>query len=227
MKNQYFGDFGDYQKFSLLKALRDVGGLKITVHWMKTADDLSSDGKKIKYLGAPEVWAGYDNDIFEFLKGHIHAKRRDLALYEKSTHAGGIRFINDHIESPESRASMLEDVRKDKASDLIFFDPDNGIEVASTNKKTLHKYALWSDMETAFNAGKSVLIYQHFSRQNREVFIKDKIVEMRRRFPTAHVQSIKVKHSVYFLICKKAKLRGIQKALAWYADVWKDIAVVN
>jgi len=227
MKNQYFGDFGDYQKFSLLKILRDVGGLKIAVHWMKTADDLSSDGNKIKYLENVGVWRKYDEGVFDFLKGHVAARRRDLRLYERSSHASGIRFINDHIEDPSRRLAMLVAIAKDKESDLIFFDPDNGIEVASTNKKTLHKYVLWSDMEAALSSGKSVLVYQHFSRQNREAFIKGKKQELQKRFPKAEVVSVRVRNSVYFFLCREKDLASIRKALGSYAAIWREHTAVS
>ncbi len=55
MKDQYFGDFGDYQKISLLKKLKTTG-LTITAYWMKTKDDQSTDGKHITYLTKPELW---------------------------------------------------------------------------------------------------------------------------------------------------------------------------
>ena len=97
MKNQYFGDFGDYQKLSLLKCLRDEGKLNITVHWMKTKDDASTDGKRITYLNDPVNWDSFDKEIFNFLKGHIDLKKRDLALYETSHHAKGLKFVNDHM----------------------------------------------------------------------------------------------------------------------------------
>ena len=71
MKNQYFGDFGDYQKFSLLKHLRDLFGLKIVVHWMKTKDDSRNDGSKIMYLSNISKWSVFEPEIFDFLTKHL------------------------------------------------------------------------------------------------------------------------------------------------------------
>ena len=49
MKNQYFGDVGDYGKYGMLRFLAD-NGIKIAVNWYLTPDDGSNDGKHITYL---------------------------------------------------------------------------------------------------------------------------------------------------------------------------------
>ena len=226
MKNQYFGDFGDYQKFSFLKTLRDIGGFQITVHWMKTLDDGGTDGKRIGYLDKEHIWASFDKDIFAFIKGHIAQKKRDLALYEQSTHALGIKFLSEHIESPKKRLELLDRICKDKESDLIFFDPDNGIEVKSTSPKTIHKYVLWSDINTAFDSGKSVLVYQHFSRKNRDLFIQEKLAEFKNHFEM-DVFAIKVKHSVYFLLVQSSYLQRVRQSLAEYSNIWSSLVSVR
>lgn len=226
MKNQYFGDFGDYQKFSLLKMLRDVGRFKITTHWMKTTDDGGADGRHIGYLKKPQTWNSFDKSIFDFIKKHVDNKTRNLALYEKSAHAIGIKFVNDHVENPKKRLKLLDEIRNDKKSNLIFFDPDNGIEVKSTNSRNVHKYVLWGDIETTFNSGKSVLIYQHFSRKNRDVFIKEKLDEMRDRF-SADIFAIKVEYSVYFLLAQRHHVSNIRKSLAGYSSIWKSRCCIH
>jgi hypothetical protein len=226
MKNQYFGDFGDYQKFSLLKTLRDEGNFKITVHWMKTADDGGSDGKHVTYLKDIESWQKFDKDIFDFIRKHISNKRRDLSLYEKSTHALGIQFLNDHIEDLGARNKLLDKIREDKKSDLIFFDPDNGIEVKSISVKSLHKYVTWEDIRVAFESGKSVLIYQHFSRKNRDIFIQEKLAGFETRL-NAKVFVIKVKYSVYFLLLQKVHKDRAQKSLKEYSKIWGSLALIR
>ncbi len=219
MKNQYFGDFGDYQKFSLLKHLRDSAKLNILVHWMKTKDDFSNDGAKIKYLSSPNEWASFEPEIFAFIDGHIKQEKRDLALYEKSEHAKNITFLSDFIENENVHAKLLEKIKTDQKSDLVFFDPDNGIEVKSTNPKNRHKYVTWANIKTAFEAGKSVLVYQHYSRMNRDKFIAAKLTEFKERFPQ-DVFVIKVKHSVYFLLPQIKHKKEIAKALQNYSTVW-------
>ena len=226
MKDQYFGDFGDYQKFSLLKLLRDTGGFKITVHWMKTKNDGGTDGKHITYLNDPATWNSYDKEIYDFLKHHVGRKKRNLALFEESAHASAINFIHDHIEDPQKRLKVLDKLSRDKSSNLIFFDPDNGIEVKSTNSKNVHKYVLWRDIEIAYASGKSILIYQHFSRKNREVFVQEKLQEIKSHLKV-NVFAVKVKHSVYFLLAQEKHKAKIKKSLATYKSTWRDLVSVS
>jgi hypothetical protein len=225
MKNQYFGDFGDYQKFSLLKHLRDLSGLKIIVHWMKTKDDSSNDGSKIKYLSNINEWSIFEPEIFDFLTKHLVLNMRDLSLYEKSHHGRDINFLNEYIEDENVRQKLLEYINNSD-SDLVFFDPDNGIEVKSTNFKNKHKYVTWSDIKTAFDSGKSVLVYQHYSRMNREKFVGQKLTEFKDRF-NEDVITIQVKHSVYFLLLQNKHKTRISDALKSYSVLWKDNAMVK
>ncbi len=225
MKNQYFGDFGDYQKFSLLKHLRDLSRLNIVVHWMKTRDDASGDGSKINYLFDVEKWHVFEPEIFDFLLKHLVLNMRDTSFYEKSCHANGINFLSEYIEDENVRCRLLKKI-KSHGADLVFFDPDNGIEVKSTNSQNRHKYVSWVDIRMAFESGNSVLIYQHYSRMNRDKFIAQKLTEFNNHFQK-DVFVIKVKHSVYFLLPQDKHKTVIFDTLKMYTSLWKDLAVVE
>ncbi|MDB4991778.1 MAG: hypothetical protein JWL75_23 [Parcubacteria group bacterium] len=224
MKDQYFGDFGDYQKVSLLRNLR-AQGLEVLVHWMKTRDDGGTDGKHITYLDTPEVWGGFDPDVYAFLKSKMNSGPRSLSHIEESEYCSGITFLGEYIENESTRKDLLERVIKSDA-DVVFFDPDNGIEVASTNKKNVHKYVIWAEMIEAFNAGKTVVVYQHFSRTNRENFINEKTTEIQKRI-AGPVVSIQVRHSVYFFLIQKEHRTKIMAAIAAFSSIWKNLAIVR
>ena len=227
MKDQYFGDFGDYQKMSFLKTLRDMGNFTTLVHWMKTKDDGSSDGRHITYLNDPARWGAYDADIFSFLKEKIDSgDKRSLSHIEKSSHMEGIKFIVDYIHNEEERRRISEEILKDESINLVFFDPDNGIEIKSINSKNKHKYVLLSEIAETYKSGRSVLVYQHFGRQNRDVFIGEKSKELEGA-TSGVVYSIQVKHSVYFFILHEKDTENIQGAIASFSDRWQDLAKVR
>lgn len=227
MKDQYFGDFGDYQKFSLLKTLRDIGKFKVTVHWVKTKDDGGNDGGRISYLENPVRWRFYDEEIFDFLKECVERGERKLSLFGKSVPASDMQFVSGILEVGGERLWLLEKMQKDKFSDLIFFDPDNGIEVQATNRRNRHKYVLWDEIDCAYGLGKSVLVYQHFPMmKNRDMFIREKLGDLKKRF-SCTIFAIKVTHSVYFLIAKKKHATNIHKALTSYSDTWKGLVSVK
>lgn len=225
MKDQYFADFGDYQKFSLLTCLRDIGKFKLCVHWMKTKDDTSNHGSRIGYLQEPAVWRHHDPDIFSFLAAQLPLKKRSLTAYEKSAHAVGILFAREHVEQAAQRTLLLESVCTNAAIEILFFDPDNGIEVKSTTKSNQQKFVLWSELKQAYAAGKTLLVYQHFTRKNRDVFIREKLEEIEKHLAIPAV-ALRVKHSVYFFIPQKRHRVRLEKSLKEYVRRWKDLALI-
>lgn len=225
MKDQYFGDFGDYQKIYLLKFLsKDT---RIIVHWMKTHDDGGTDGKHIAYLQKPEIWRSFEPDIFDFLSEKITTKKRSLSHIESSLYDARIRFIASSIEHEEDRKKILASICNNQESELVFFDPDNGIEVSSTNKRNIHKYVTWKEIEATFDSGKSVMVYQHFSRVAREKFVAEIAHNIRERIKAPVVLAVRVKHSAYFFILHKKHVTKVKKALNAFAHVWKDLAILQ
>ena len=67
MKVQYFGDVNDYRKFTLLRALAEVGQFKIGVCWMLTEADNSGYGDKRSYQRQPEKWRAFDPPLYDAL----------------------------------------------------------------------------------------------------------------------------------------------------------------
>ena len=56
--------------------------------------------------------------------------------------------------------------------DVVFLDPDNGLEVDSAKGKKLSKYVLLDELRSYINNGQSVVFYNHRSRkQVGEYFI--------------------------------------------------------
>ena len=64
-------------------------------------------------------------------------------------------------------------VKAASQSELVFLDPDNGLEVASRpfGRKYSSKYTYWREIAAIWETGASVLIYQHFRREKRDTFI--------------------------------------------------------
>ena len=85
MKNQYFGDIGDYGKYGLLKFLGDYG-VKVAVNWYLTKDDENKpgDGKYTKYLEKKDEYSKYDPDLFATLKEMVLPELgiRDVVQFE-------------------------------------------------------------------------------------------------------------------------------------------------
>jgi hypothetical protein len=59
------------------------------------------------------------------------------------------------------------------SGDLIFFDPDNGLEVSSVQRgrRNSSKYLYWDELAIALNENRSICAYQHFPRRPRTAFV--------------------------------------------------------
>lgn len=81
MKNQYFGDIGDYGKYGLLRCLAGQG-LSIAVNWYLTPDDASNDGSIRGYLSKEEDHR-YDPELYDTLQAMCAREEKDVRLFAK------------------------------------------------------------------------------------------------------------------------------------------------
>lgn len=207
MKNQYFGDINDYKKYSLIRHLSRWGQLKTVVCWLLTGDDKRQDGNNIQYLQQPNKWRKYDTNLYELLKQNVSVRGvRDVKVIEKSGLIANCSFFSKFLEdNMESRDEYFSEFLKfAEGSDLVFFDPDNGLEVKSIprGKKNSSKYLYWNEVQASFEAGHSVLIYQHFPRMDRESYIDNLVQHFRAITEAKRIFYYKTRHVVFFLLAQ-------------------------
>ena len=112
--------------------------------------------------------------------------------------------------------------------ELVFFDPDNGIEVDSTKygRRNSSKYLYWHEIERFWKAGHSLLIYQHFPRVPRQLFIEAKARELICRTGALEVISFRTSHVVFLLVPQRDRLDYFRGRSAVVEEVWgQQIAV--
>ena len=175
MKNQYFGDINDYKKYGLLRSVIGATKFRVLVAWMLTPDDGGTDGKFTGYLHRPNEYAHHDPELFQGLVDLITLEqRREVRLIEDAGLLSGAEYFSE--TTPDSGAARNEwfDTLLDGArdADLVFLDPDNGLEVKSRPYGCVQssKYLYWREVDALWSAGKSLLIYQHFIREKRSEF---------------------------------------------------------
>jgi hypothetical protein len=142
MKNQYFGDINDYRKYGLLRILSDNGRNRIAVCWMLTENDGRADGRKIEYLRNQATLREIDGELFDALHGAVLKGYRDVQAAEAARIIPSATYCREIMnKDPVVRASWFNKfLASARGSDLIFFDPDNGIEVKSCPK--VHKRSI-------------------------------------------------------------------------------------
>ncbi len=182
MKNQYVGDENDYRKYGLLRCLARGAEMSIGVVWMLTEDDGSKDGGKIDYLEKPWEWEHHDGSLFNGLKdivkgsGERNVRQvKDLGLLPRADYFEEV--LIDDVQ--RRRLFFAKGLERLAGKDLLFFDPDNGMEVPSKplgikGRKGSCKYLYFPEIKEAFQRGHSLLIYQHFAHEKRQTYIQQR-----------------------------------------------------
>jgi len=191
MQDRYTGDIGDFGKLGLLRWLAqpDSGTtVRLGVHWYLTLPEDNNDGEHRRYLDDPAQYRLCDAPLFDFLQRIRRAEvarpgelAREVAMLDASgLLPDGTRFFRDCLtpDGPHRAGSTaakerlarrtdlhLRAVERLQEAELVFVDPDNGIERKSRcHHKKGPKYVYLSELESFIDRGQSVLVYQHATR---------------------------------------------------------------
>lgn len=226
MKDQYFGDINDYRKYALLRALIGESDLRTTVCWMLTPPDDRPDGGKIGYLGQPQRWRAYDPDLYDWLRQTVLERNtREVGQIEAAGLLPRTRFHGAVVPAaPAERAAYMQSLQRlASASDLVFFDPDNGLEIPSVRPGSAGavRYLFWSEAAATFRMGASLLIYQHFARVRRERFIQGLALRLRQVCEGDPVLAIHTPHVLFLLVPRPGTGPDWRSRLAPLEATWR------
>lgn len=225
MQNRYVGDTGDFAKYFLLKKLTDQN-LKLGVNWCLVKDEShNEDGKHIGYLSKNlSIFKDIDETLYTALGNIIEQDKRSVAIIESSEILQqSTVFYSTPIPKGAHRFEWhAVSLKKFKNCDLIFYDPDNGLEVGSCGKlndKAI-KYTYLDELKIAFDLGKSIVVYQHTNRsKSLRQQIKDRIDQVSACLgidkDQINIASSSSGSSRFFIIVKQLKHEAaIEKALS-------------
>ncbi len=189
VKHQYYGDINDYWTYGLLRVLQQRMGWSIGICWMLTPPDGRNDGNKISYLNDVARYQPHDPRLFQALSQSVRAGRRHLAEFAQAELLQDAGYFDDPVPLSLEVRTRYWQAAEDRLEghDLVFFDPDNGLEIASVQRgqKNSDKY-LWLDEAQRFYArGQRLLLFQHFPRTQREPYLNKRCKEIRRAFTSS------------------------------------------
>jgi hypothetical protein len=207
VKEQYVGDVNDYRKYALLRQLADGGKTRIGVCWMLTPADDRRDGGKTGYLQPEKAsrWRHHDPELYDALKEvTTYVGVRRLRQIEQSGVIPGASYFNEFLSDRADlrQAFFIAAMTELAKAPLIFFDPDNGIDVPSTPKGRTNssKYIYRDEIAETYGAGHSVLIYQHYPRERREGFIERLDGDLARLAVDAGRWCFRTQETAFFLL---------------------------
>jgi hypothetical protein len=174
MQNRYVGDIGDYLKLGILRALSP--GYRLGVAWWLFPDETHNrDGRHIGYLQQPDRWRHFDPGLFDILAGIVASNRRALRGLEADTLLPGATFASEAVptnqptsQRRQARQEWFAGVKQRLANaDLVFVDPDNGLEPAgfSFASAVAGKSILLSELSALARPGRCLIVYHHQTRR--------------------------------------------------------------
>lgn len=175
MQNRYVGDVGDYAKYSLLRHLcSGTPRLSLGVLWYLFPDEShNGDGRHVAYLDQPTL-AIRDVETHAMLGDLVRSGRRTVAAVEASAILTRALFFSDPVAlraAPQERVAHRNDwfargLATLSGADVLFLDPDNGIETRSLKSSDYRagKFVFWNEIEAAWATGASLVIYNHLNR---------------------------------------------------------------
>ena len=209
MQDCYTGDIGDFGKYGLLRALcpktADNFGpfLPLGVVWYLFPNEKNADGRLIGYL-KKDRWNLRDCDrvIYNKLKKIVitdkdrrvkRIKEDDVLPSCRNFYEEKLEFKNTPVfnatirnQRKESREKWLEGAYDAMTNcEVVFVDPDNGLEVKSTPKlrKKGPKYTFFDDLKCYWEHDKSLVIYQHLNMEaKKEKQLRYRIEQIKAHF---------------------------------------------
>ena len=197
MQNRYVGDLGDFGKFGLLRALcahtkaDHFGPLSLGVVWYLVPDEgHNSDGQLIQYLEPTaqnqQRFRFCDPTLYDALRDIVKSEARNVAsvrnkgllplgtrFHESPLSFGGIHGPRTQIrgQRTEFRSHWLEDaLHTTQGCDLMFLDPDNGLEVnVEACQPRGPKYAFFDELIPFSERDQSLIVYHHIGRRGSAV----------------------------------------------------------
>ena len=179
MQNPYTADIGDYGKYILLRTLAG-SDLRLAVVWyLNPHVGKSADGKFPEYLSEAKE-SGYrcaSPTIYDGLRKIVRNGHRRISFIRE----GGILPADtifyeaplDYLKFGAMRARkrareelLAAALSATGKSELVFFDPDNGLEVKSHSpcSKLGAKYIFENEIRVFWQRNQSILVYQHLNR---------------------------------------------------------------
>jgi len=224
MKHQYFGDIIDLFKFDLLAhTAMDLRLGGITFIPMRTDNDNTTEGSKRNYDKAK---AGAKNKtLIEFLKGYEELSKRDAKEISKFFASIKVQFkyCCDETFTHKGREIYFSKLLGSSFDNqLLFFDPDNGLQV----KNNKDKHLLFHEIESFLNViceNSIIAVIQFRHRQDWKITIQKKLEDIRKNVSPL-VTYIANDNIAFFMITKSEKqLSNIQQSLTKYKSVYTTL----
>ena len=260
MQDRYAGDVGDFGKYGLLRLLcgqQHTSRLRLGVVWcLVPCETHNQDGKHVGYLRDERRFGRCDPELFESLRrmfdspsGSLKQASRTVAAIESSSILPqDTLFHSAPLSYPEMmpvharlglRRQWLDLALENVAeADIVFLDPDNGIECSSVGRASLKgpKFIFWDEVAEFASLGReqSLVVYHHTNRRKASSREKNSSYEQveelqgefRQRFPhlsTSAVLFTRGTRRAFFVAATERHRETLESGLnSLFESPWKE-----
>lgn len=173
MQNRYVGDIGDYVKLAILRALMPKMHLGVA-WWLYPDEGHNTDGRHITYLDKSYEWRSFDTDLFDNLKSIVRRGERQVSALEEAGLLPGAIFYNELLPTLgtaiQRRVAREQWFRRAERAlepcDLLFLDPDNGLETMNfdAGASKAGKSVSLKELKALRSEGRALIVYHHQTR---------------------------------------------------------------
>lgn len=227
MQNRYTADLGDFGKYGLLRSLcfpenPDERRFKLGVIWYLVEDEShNEDGKHIRYLDPTHKniiqYRDCDPKLYDAL-AVVQANFRSVAAIQDSDIlASDTKYYDNILDFTSLPTGTTEAILRRKQRridwinigssnvqdcDVIFFDPDNGLEVKSVpahqNKGV--KYLFFNELDSFSARDQSLIIYHHMCRNGTATEqVQQRFTQLKNHLPSTY--------EIFAMLYKRGTLR--------------------
>jgi len=186
MQDRYVGDVGDFGKYGLLNEIckKSNGGTRLGINWFyyvtREEKQKRDKGRRFDYLNDEnkdsKKYAACFRDLYNELKGIVDSRRSIGEIEKGLILPKETIFYSKPLPYSSVNPSEREEERKNwfkvslsqlKSADIIFLDPDNGIQTDKVRKTQIKaiKYVFKDEIKEYYELGKSLIIYNHRDRK--------------------------------------------------------------
>ena len=250
MQDQYVGDVGDFGKYGLLRRLCGMTGsdgrsaLSLGVVWYLMPNGGGNDGKHQSYLAPPlnnrnrecfrkcddHLYDTLDDIVYHGLYPKVQRQRRTVRAVQDSNILPGAVFYDDLLvvdgRPVDRKAWAKAGVERTDDCDVIFVDPDNGLEPASGPSR---KHVAFSEIaefmrQRKSRQAKSLVVYHHLHHSaSADEQIRSRTRDLQRCLGTSHVISLRYRRGsprAYFILPNGREDLFNERVEAFLNDSW-------
>jgi len=201
--------------------------LPLGICWLLTENDAGNDGDLRRYLLEPNRWRARDPVLFDALRQLLNPGiSRDIRHLPSWGLLPNARYYDRFlVDDPGEREQYFVSALSELSDHpLLFFDPDNGIEVRSVpfGRRGSSKYLYWHEIEHAYGRGHSLVIYQHFPRRPRAPFIAQLARSAIDMLCTPKVYTFATSHVLFLILVRPEHVSVFSRLPREVEEKWAD-----